>query len=328
VNSYHALVLRSSERGEVELSELRDDDLPPGDVVVDVTWSDLNYKDALVMAPGSVLAPPVPLVPGIDVVGEVRSSSHPAWATGDRVVVNGFGLGDARDGGLTQRTRVPGDWLLPVPRRFADRDAAAVGTAGFTAALAALALERGGISPSSGPVLVTGATGGVGSLAVVLLSALGFAVHASTRDPGAAGEWLRDLGAEEVVGTVAPDPSGALQTPRWAGAVDNVGGTTLAGVLDRLRLEGVLASVGYPSGMAVALTGRPFVMRGVTLAGIGSAYAPVEQRRAAWALLDRALDLDRLASLTRTVPLAEAPAASQRILTGAVRGRLVVDTSR
>lgn len=328
MGTFSAVQLLDSETGEVTVTELDESALPAGDVVVDVEYSDLNYKDGLTMAPGSALPRTLPLIPGIDFAGVVAESTHPRWTSGDRVVLNGFGIGTDRDGGLTQRTRVPGDWLLPVPRRFTTKDAAAVGTAGYTAALSVAAIRRLGITPESGPVLVTGASGGVGSVAINLLSALGYDAVASTRHVEAERESLRALGAVDVVAPTVPESNAGLEKARWAAAIDNVGSDVMTGLLGQLRYGGVVAVVGVAKGRKFTTTAMPFILRGATVVGIESVYAAAADRIAAWQLLDDALDLDRLESVTRTIGLADAAAASQQILAGEINGRLVVDVNR
>jgi acrylyl-CoA reductase (NADPH) len=323
---FSAVQLLSSETGATTIAELDDSRLPAGDVVIDVEYSDLNYKDGLTMSPGSILPKYVPLVPGIDFAGVVRESGHPRWNRGDRVVLNGFGIGTDRDGGLTQRTRVPGDWLLPVPRRFSTQVAAAIGTAGYTAALSVDAIRRMGVTPESGPVLVTGASGGVGSVAINLLSALGYDAVASTRHVEDEGASLRELGAVDIVEPPLPS-GGGLAPGKWAAAIDNVGSDVFSGIMEQLRYGGVAAVVGVARGREFSSTAFPFILRGTSIVGIESVYASSRDRSAAWWLLDEALDLDRLDAVTQTIGLAEAPSASQRILAGEVNGRLVVDVN-
>lgn len=301
---------------------------PGDDVVIDVTHSTINYKDGLALTNTSPVVRKWPMVAGIDAAGTVRHSSHPAWKAGEAVVVNGWGLGETHWGGLAQRARVKGDWLVRIPAPFTAREAMAIGTAGYTAALSVLALQAHGVTPSQGEVLVTGATGGVGSIAVALLSALGYAVVGST---GKAGEsdYLKSLGAREVIDRAGLAVAGKpLQKDRWAGAVDSVGGVTLANVCAQTRWGGTVAACGLASGMDFPASVAPFILRGVTLAGIDSVMAPLDRRRAAWKLLADKLPVDRLAQMTREVPLAGAFDVARDILAGRVRGRVVVDVNR
>jgi acrylyl-CoA reductase (NADPH) len=317
--------LRISEAGDstqTTVEELTDADLPGGDVTVDVSYSDLNFKDGKFMEPGARFVTHFPIVPGIDFVGSVTASANPEFVVGDRVVVNGYGLGTDRDGGLTQRTRVPGAWLTRVPKRLDDRRAAAIGTAGYTAGLAVDALADAGVLPSSGPVLVTGAGGGVGSIAIMLLSAAGYDVVASTGRADELGKSLTALGATEVVGRL--EDEGPLAGPGWAAAIDSVGSATLAAALAGTRYGGAVATVGLAGGIDLPTTVLPFILRSVSLLGIESVYASAERRRRAWARVAN-LDLDLLDSITTEVGLADAPRVSQDIVAGRVHGRVVVD---
>ena len=303
--------------------ELTDADLPEGDVTVDVAFSDLNYKDGRFMEPGCPFLTVVPIVPGIDFVGTVAVSANPAFVVGDRVLATGYGMGTDRDGGLTQRTRVPGAWLIPTPRQLDDRQAAAVGTAGYTAALSVDALLDAGTRPSDGPVLVTGAGGGVGSIATMLLAAAGFEVIASTGRADELGDSLRNLGATDVIGRIdaGEDP---LADPRWAAAIDSVGSRTLAAALAGTRYGGAVATVGLAGGIDLPTSVLPFILRSVSLLGIESVYASTERRQRAWARVSN-LDVKLLDSVTTVVGLDEAPKVSQDVVAGRVHGRVVVD---
>ena len=317
--------LRIEEVGDstrTSVVELTDDDLPGGDVTVAVSFSDLNYKDGKFMEPGARFPTHFPITPGIDFVGAVMTSTNPGWVVGDRVLVNGYGLGTDRDGGLTQRTRVPGAWLTPIPRRLDDRRAAAIGTAGYTAALAIDALVDAGVRPSSGPVLVTGAGGGVGSISIMLLSAAGYDVVASTGRADELGKSLTRLGATEIIGRLEGDEP--LSGPHWAAAIDSVGSSTLAAALAGMRYGGAVATVGLAGGVDLPATVLPFLLRSVSLLGIESVYASAERRERAWARVAD-LDLDLLDSVTSVVGLADAPRVSQDIVAGRVHGRVVVD---
>jgi acrylyl-CoA reductase (NADPH) len=300
-------------------------ELTPNDVRVAVEYSSINFKDGLALTgkPGVVRADA--LIPGIDLVGYVTDVFTPdsPWNPGDRVLINGWGLGEAHHGGLADIAHVSSDWLEAVPDQLSNLHAAAIGTAGFTAMLAILALERHGVS--GGPVLVTGAAGGVGSIAVSLLSSLGFEVTAST---GRAGEhgFLRSLGASDILDRASLNGQGkALQGERWAGVIDSVGSHTLANALAQTRYGGVVSACGLAQGADLPTTVMPFILRGVTLAGINSVLCPRELRREAWSRLASQIDVTVLDSLTNVVGLAEAPAVAEKIVAGNIRGRTVVD---
>ncbi len=328
-----AIVLsREGDAFRAEVRAISDSELeaatPGDDITLDVAYSTINYKDGLALSNTSPVVRKWPMVPGIDAAGRVRHSAHPAWQAGDIVVVNGWGLGETHWGGLAQRARVRGDWLVRIPAPFTERDAMAIGTAGYTAALAVLALQAHGVEPSQGEILVTGATGGVGSIAVALLAALGYRVVGSTGKLAEA-DFLKSLGASDVLDRAALGAAGKpLQKERWAGAIDAVGGVTLANVCAQTRWGGTVAACGLAGGMDFPATVAPFILRGVTLAGIDSVMAPIERRQAAWSLLARHLPVARLASLTREVPLAGAFDVARDILAGRVRGRVVVDVNR
>lgn len=304
-----------------ELIELDDAALPEGDVDVDVEYSSLNYKDGLALAgrPGVVRS--FPLTAGIDLVGTVTASTHASWAAGDRVILNGFGIGETHDGGLAERARVRGDWLVRLPETMDARRAAAIGTAGYTAMLSVLALERHGVM--RGDILVTGAAGGVGSIAVALLAKLGHRVVASTGREQEH-DYLRSLGAAEVVGRLG-EPGKPLQSQRWAGAIDSVGSHTLANVLAQANDGGIVAACGLAQGGDLPTTVMPFILRAVTLVGINSVHASLALREVAWARLATDLDPQLLDSLTREIGLRETLGLADTILDGGVRGRTVVD---
>jgi acrylyl-CoA reductase (NADPH) len=301
---------------------------PSAEVHVAVEWSTLNYKDALALTNRSPVVRTWPMVPGIDAAGAVIGSSDPRWAPGDRVVLNGWGTGETAWGGLAGEARYKADWLVPLPATLSTRQAMAIGTAGYTAALCVLALADHGVTPDHGEILVTGAAGGVGSVAVALLAARGYKVAASTGRPGEA-EYLKALGAAEVIDRATLSaPGKPLQKERWAGAIDSVGSVTLANACAQTRYGGVVAACGLAGGMDFPSTVAPFILRGVTLAGIDSVMCPMPRRQRAWALLAADLDRARLASLTQEIGLTEAIDAAPRILAGQVRGRLVVDVKR
>src|SRR5690554_3810423 len=304
------------------LDSVTDADLGEDGVLVDVEYSSINYKDGMALAgrPGVIRKPP--LIPGIDLVGTVASSPN-TYASGNRVLVNGWGIGETHNGGLAERARVNAEWLVRVPDALSAKQAAAIGTAGFTAMLAVLALERA--DALHGDVLVTGAAGGVGSIATSLLAGLGHRVVCST---GRAEErdYLLSLGAAEVIDRdELTSPGKPLQAERWGAAIDSVGGTTLANVLAQIRYGGAVASCGLAGGHNLPSTVMPFILRGVQLLGINSVYAPTPLREEAWARLASDLDLGLLDSLTSTIPLADAGRAAEEILAGRIRGRTVVD---
>lgn len=309
----------------VELLDLDDDSLGEGDVTIDVEFSSLNFKDGMALAGRPGVAKIDPLIPGIDLVGTVRSSDDPRWKTGDRVVLNGWGIGETHNGGLSQRARVSGDWLVALPETISPKHAAAIGTAGFTAMLAVLALEKNGALATRGDILVTGAAGGVGSIAIALLSGLGHRVVASTGRLEET-DYLKALGASEVIDRTPFGEKGKpLQSQRFAGAIDSVGGTTLANVLAQINYGGTVASCGLAASADLPATVMPFILRAVTLAGINSVFAPSALRAEAWARLATDLDLDLLDSLTTTIGLTDAAAHATDLLDGKVRGRIVVD---
>ena len=305
------------------LVELDDDDLMPGDVTVDVEYSSVNYKDGLAIAGRAGVIRSYPLIPGIDLVGTVAASDSPLWEVGDRVILNGNGIGETHHGGLAERARVSGEWLVPLPDGVDAHAAAAVGTAGFTAMLAVLELERHGIG--EGDLLVTGAAGGVGSIAVALLAGLGHRVVASTGRPEH-GDFLRALGAADVIdrGPLG-EPGKPLQSQRWAAVIDSAGSHTLANAIAQTRYGGVVAACGLAQGPELPATVMPFILRAVTLVGINSVQAPNPLRVQAWQRLAAGLDRAVLESLTTTVGLADAASVADRILAGDVRGRTTVD---
>ncbi len=310
--------------GVVELTE---QDLMPGDVTVAVEYSTVNYKDALALSGRSPVIRTFPLIPGIDLAGVVETSAHPGFAPGDRVLVNGWGLSQTHHGGYAQKARVPGEWLVKTPAAFSSREAMAIGTAGYTAMLSVLALEHGGVSPGQGDILVTGANGGAGSIAIALLSKLGYRVVAST---GRLEEsaYLKELGAAEIIDRATLSEAGApIAKERWAGAIDAVGSHTLANVLAQIRYRGVVAAFGLAQGADLPGSVLPFILRNVTLAGIDSVNAPYAAREQAWTRLATDLDLGKLARTTQMIGLAEVPALAEQVLQGRVQGRTVVDVN-
>jgi acrylyl-CoA reductase (NADPH) len=313
--------------GEIttELRELGDDDLMAGDVTVDVEYSSINFKDGLAIMGRPGVIRDYPLIPGIDLVGTVATSDAGSrWSPGDRVLLNGWGVGETHHGGLAERARVKSEWLVAVPSALSARHAAAIGTAGYTAMLAVLALERSG-SLDDGEVLVTGASGGVGSIAIALLAKLGHRVTASTGRLDES-DFLRALGASEIIDRATiGEPDKPLQTQRWSAAVDSAGSATLANVLAQTNYGGTVAACGLAQSADLPTTVMPFILRSVTLAGINSVFAPAALREEAWGRLASDLDLGLLDSLTTSVPLTEAKDVAARILEGRVRGRTVVD---
>jgi acrylyl-CoA reductase (NADPH) len=325
---FKALRLDKTEAGvTATLTELDEAQLPPGDVLLAVDHSTINYKDALAITHRAPVVRQWPMVPGIDGAGVVVDSTHPDWPVGAPAVLNGWGVGETHWGCLAQRARLKGDWLVPLPAAFTTRQAMAIGTAGYTAMLCVLALERHGVQPGDGEVLVTGATGGVGSVAVALLARLGYRVSAAT-GKAAEADYLHRLGATAVIDRAElAQPGKPLQKERWAAVVDALGSYTLANALAQTRYGGVVAACGLAHGMDLPTTVAPFILRGLTLAGIDSVMAPPALRREAWQRLARDLDPARLDAMTQEIDLAEVPAAAQRLIAGQVRGRIVVRTT-
>ena len=318
-----ALQVTKSDDGAVSVAlrdDLADAELGEGDVTVDVEWSGINYKDGLALAGNPGVMRTSPLIPGIDLVGTVASSNSARWAVGDAVILNGWGIGETRNGGLADRAIVDGEWLVALPDGISARRAAAIGTAGFTAALSVLALGN-----TDGEILVTGASGGVGSIAIALLAALGRTVVASTGSPEHR-DYLLGLGASDTIDRAELEAQGRpLQKQRWHGVVDSVGGVTLANAIAQTNYGGIVTACGLVGGSDLPTTVMPFILRGVTLAGINSVECPRPTREAAWALLARDLDLNLLDSLTASIPLAGAIEAGAAILRGELRGRTVVN---
>lgn len=321
------LATKTGEAISTQLVDFDESNLIAGDVDVVIDYSTVNYKDAMAMSGRAPVIRKFPLIPGIDFSGTVKTSSHPGFKAGDRVVANGWGLSQTHHGGFAQMARVSGDWLIQLPDAISTRDAMAIGTAGYTAMLSVLALEHAGLAPDSGDVLVTGASGGAGSVAVALLSSLGYRVVASTGRLEEA-DYLRGLGAAEVIDRRTLSESGApIAKERWAGAIDSVGSHTLANVLAQTRYRGAVAAFGLAQGVDLPGSVLPFILRNVTLAGIDSVNAPRDVRLTAWARLARDLDLAKLASTTQTVGLAAVPALAGPVLQGQVRGRTIVDVN-
>ena len=324
---FRALLLdRADDVFSCELTELDEARLPQRPVTIDVEYSTVNYKDGLAITGRPGVVREWPIVPGIDLAGTVAASDDPAWAPGDRVTVNGWELGEKHWGGMAERARVEPGWLTRLPDGITTQAAAAIGTAGYTAMLCVLALEEHGVEPGSGPVVVTGAAGGVGSVAVAVLAELGYEVTASTGRLESEGDYLRALGASEIVDRATLGVEGRpLDKAVWAGAVDAVGSQTLVNVLSQTLPHGCVAACGLAQGPDLPGTVLPFILRGVTLAGVNSVLESPERRDQAWARLATDLDAAKLESMTSTVPLADTPETAAAILEGQVRGRVVVD---
>ena len=324
---FRALVVEKAEDGTTSagIQTIGEDRLPQGEVLVDVAYSTVNYKDGLCLGSGGGLVRTYPHVPGIDFAGTVAESTDPRYKPGDAVVLTGWHVGERWWGGYAERARVKADWLVPLPEGLTTRQCMAIGTAGFTAMLAVMDLEAHGLQPGQGPVLVTGAAGGVGSVATALLARLGHEVVAVTGRPETEA-YLKSLGASRVIGRETFDgPGKALESETWAGCVDAVGGAMLARVIAQLKLRSSVAAVGNAGGIKLETTVIPFLLRGVNLLGIDSVLRPYGNRVEAWARLARDLDLDLLESMIRPATLAEVPALGAAILKGQVQGRVVVD---
>jgi acrylyl-CoA reductase (NADPH) len=326
MGTFKAIVIAKSEGGQtVGLKDFDEKDLMEGDVTVRVTHSTVNYKDGLALTGKAPVVRRFPMIPGIDFAGTVESSSHPGFKPGDGVVLNGWGTGETHLGAYGQKSQVKGDWLVPLPKGLTAAQAMAIGTAGYTAMLAVLALERHGVKPSDGPAVVTGAAGGVGSVAISLLSKAGWHVIASTGRPQEA-DYLKGLGAAEIIDrTELAGAARPLAKERWAAGVDSVGSTTLANLLSMTKYRGAIAACGLAGGMDLPTSVAPFILRGVALLGIDSVMAPKALRLEAWERLARDLDRDKLATMTTTIGLPEVVETGRAILDGKVRGRVVVE---
>lgn len=322
------LIDKKDSNYSAELTELDEAALPDGDVTIDVRFSSLNYKDALAITGRSPVVRRFPMVPGVDLVGTVTDSSHPEFSLGDPVVLNGWGVGEVHWGGLAQKARLKGDWLVPLPSKISARQAMAIGTAGYTAMLSVMALEKHGVTPASGEILVTGAAGGVGSVAVAVLAKLGYRVVASTGRTQES-EYVTGLGASEILPrSELSKPGNPLAKERWAGVVDVVGSHVLANACASTRYGGVVTACGLAGSMDFPATVAPFILRGVSLIGIDSVMCPRETRLEAWHRLERDLDRVKLAGIAREIGLSEAIAAAEALLEGTVRGRIIVDVNR
>jgi acrylyl-CoA reductase (NADPH) len=323
--AFKAIVIDKTDAGQtVRLTDFDDKDLMDGDVAVRVEYSTVNYKDGLAVTGKAPVVRRFPMIAGVDFAGTVESSSHPGWKPGDKVILNGWGLGETHLGAYAEKARVKGDWLVRLPASMSARDAMAIGTAGYTAMLAIMALERAGLNPGRGPIVVTGAAGGVGSVAVALLAKLGYPVIASTGRPEEAA-YLKGLGASEIIERKELSrPARPLAKERWAGSIDSVGSTTLANVLSMTRYGGAVAACGLAGGMDLPTSVAPFILRAVSLLGIDSVMCPPSLRQQAWRRLETDLDRSKVAAMTSEIGLAEVIAAGKRIVEGRVRGRIVV----
>ncbi len=326
--TFKAIRIDKAEKGTTAaLVQFDEADLMEGDVTVRVEWSTVNYKDGLAVTGKAPVVRRFPMIAGIDFAGTVEQSSHPRWKAGDRVICNGWGLGETHLGAYAEKARVKGDWLVRLPDNISARNAMAIGTAGYTAMLAVLALEQHGLTPASGPVVVTGAAGGVGSVAIAILSKLGYQVIASTGRASETG-YLKSLGAAEVIDrNELSGPAKPLARERWAGGVDSVGSTTLANLLSMTKYRGAIAACGLAAGMDLPTSVAPFILRGVCLLGIDSVMCPLELREIAWRRLGADLESTKLSEITHEICLDEVIAAGAKILAGQVRGRIVVKIS-
>ncbi len=326
---FNAILIRKAEDQSMDTAvvEMAPDALPEGDVRVRIDWSTLNYKDALAMTGKGSIVRHFPMVPGIDLAGEVEHSDSADWSPGDRVLVNGWGIGESHWGGLAQKARLSSQWLTPLPESLDARQAMSIGTAGYTAMLSLMALERHGLTPESGDVLVTGANGGVGSFAVMLLARRGYRVIAATGRPEEQ-DYLKTLGAADIIHRdELARPGRPLGKTRWAGVIDSAGSHTLANACAHTREDGLVAACGLAQGMDFPATVAPFILRGVTLLGINSVTRPQAQRQEAWTRLARDIDTNMLETTTREVGLSETISAADDLLAGRVRGRLVVNVN-
>jgi acrylyl-CoA reductase (NADPH) len=326
MSTFPALLVSKTETGQkAEITQLSEADLMEGDVTVKVAHSSVNYKDGLAVTGKGPIIRRWPLIPGVDFAGTVTTSQHKDFKTGDKVILGGWGVGESHHGGFAEMARVKGDWLVPLPAGLSTSDAMAIGVAGYTAMLCVMALEEQGVTPDKGDIIVTGAAGGVGSVALVLLSSLGYSAVASTGRPEEEA-FLKSLGASAVIDrqefNATPKP---LAKARWAGGIDNVGSVTLANILSQTRDEGVITSVGLAQGADLPTSVMPFILRGVRLIGINSVSTPIPRRKAAWARLVKDMDMGKLHALTTHVKLQDVPRVAEQIVQGKVRGRVVVD---
>ncbi|MGM5023228.1 acrylyl-CoA reductase (NADPH) [Tardiphaga sp. 367_B4_N1_1] len=325
MGTFKAVRIDKADKGTaVALTQFDEAELMDGDVTVRVEWSTVNYKDGLAVTGKAPVVRRFPMIAGIDFAGTVEASSNPNWKPGDKVIGNGWGMGETHLGAYAEKTRVKGDWLVRLPNGMTTRDAMAVGTAGYTAMLSVLALEKHGLKPADGPIVVTGAAGGVGSVAIAVLSKLGYQVIASTGRTSEEG-YLKGLGASEIIDrNELSGPAKPLAKERWAGGIDSVGSTTLANLLSMTKYRGAIAACGLAAGMDLPSSVAPFILRGVCLLGIDSVMCPIELRQQAWERLATDLDHTKLAEITQEIPLDQVIDAGAKVLAGQVRGRIVV----
>lgn len=326
---FKGILIEKDDSGyRANLRDIDESQLPEGEVTIEVAYSTLNYKDGLAITGRGPVVRRFPMVPGVDLVGTVESSTNPDYAVGDKVVLNGWGVGETHWGGLAQKARLKGEWLVPLPAAFTPRQAMAIGTAGYTAMLCVMALEKHGVTPDQGEIVVTGAAGGVGSAAIAILSRLGYRVVAVTGRPEES-EYVKGLGAQEVLDRAAfASPGKPIGKERWAGAVDVVGSHVLANVCATTKYRGVVTACGLAGGMDFPATVAPFILRGVTLVGVDSVMCPRAERIQAWQRLARDLDLSKLDMIGHEISLAEAIPTATELLDGRVRGRVIVDVNR
>lgn len=323
--AFKAIIIEKTDGGtKAALVDFDEANLMDGDVTVHVEYSTINFKDGLAITGKAPVVRRFPMIAGIDFAGTVESSSHAGWKPGDKVILNGWGCGETHLGAYAEKARVKGDWLVPLPKTLSARDAMSIGTAGYTAMLAVMALERHGLTPANGPIAVTGAAGGVGSVATAILAKCGFAVHAVTGRPQEA-DYLKGLGASEIVDRKElAGPAKPLAKERWAGAIDAVGSTTLANLLSMTRYGGAVAACGLAGGIDLPCSVAPFILRGVCLYGIDSVMCSLDRRREAWKRLESDLDRQKLTTITREIGLSDVLGVAPDILSGQVRGRIVV----
>ena len=322
------LINKDDDGYRAELSDIDESQLPDNGVNICVDYSTLNYKDALAITGKSPVIRQFPMVPGIDLAGTVESSNHPDYESGDAVVLNGWGVGESHWGGLAQKANLKGEWLVPLPKNFTTRQAMAIGTAGYTAMLCVMALENHGVTPDKGEILVTGATGGVGSVAVAILAKLGYDVVAMTGREQES-EYVTKLGANSIMPrSEYTEPGRPLTRERWAGVVDVVGSTILANAIAATKYRGVVTACGLAGGMDLPATVAPFILRGVTLAGVDSVMCPRESRLEAWRRLGEDLDISKLDSIAHELPLTKAIDSASQLLEGKIRGRVITDVNK
>ncbi|MBL4906485.1 MAG: oxidoreductase [Sneathiella sp.] len=323
------LITKEDDTYDANLTEVSEDQLPEGNVTVKVDYSTLNYKDGLAITGSSPVVRKFPMVPGVDLAGTVEESTHSDYKAGDKVVLNGWGVGEVHWGGLAEKARLNGDWLVPLPSAFTTKQAMAIGTAGYTSMLCVMALENQGVTPDKGEILVTGAVGGVGSVAISLLAKLGYTVVASTGRVAEQSEYLKSLGASEIIDRKELSEKGRpMGKERWAGAIDTVGSHTLANICATVKYGGVVAACGLAQGFDFPSTVMPFILRGVILNGIDSVNCPKEKRIAAWNRLATDLDTSHLDLITQEIPLSEAIPTAKQLLEGTVRGRVIVNLNQ